>query len=160
MLQKFWDWYERHYKINTAIAAVLFGLQLVHLYWLTTEVVAEKLIGQSFFPHTNAIAHFLLIFVDYTEIPAIISTTLLYIHLFRKDKRFKHLLYLFFINIQLVHIFWITDEYVIENFINAEGVSWNPIVAWIAISIDYLELPVIFETIKETIKNYFPKRTK
>ena len=153
----FWAWYERHHKLNTAITAALFTLQLVHLYWLTTEVVMERISGESFFPHTNALAHFLLIFVDYTEIPALISTTILYIHLYRKDKRFKHILYLFFINIQFLHIFWITDEFVVGAFAGGSALAWNPILAWIAISIDYLELPVIFETIKEAVKNYFPK---
>lgn len=153
----FWNWYERHYKLNTAITAALFTLQLVHLYWLTTEVVMGKLFGESFFPHTNALAHFLLIFVDYTEIPALISTTILYIHLFRKGKRFKHILYLLFINIQFVHIFWITDEYVVEIFTGNESIAWSPVLAWIAISIDYLELPVIYETLKEAIKNTFKK---
>lgn len=157
MFAKFWAWYEKNYKLNTAIAAGLFTLQLIHLYWLTTEVVLQKIFGHSFFPNTNAIFDFLIIFVDYTEIPALITTTILYIHLFRKDRKFKHILYLLFINIQFVHILWITDEYVVKNITGSETLSWTPILVWIAILIDYLELPVIFETLRETAQNYFPK---
>lgn len=158
MLKRFWGWYQKNLKLNTAIAAGLFGLQLIHLYWLTTEVVAEKIFGRSFFPDTSELIDFLIIFVDYTEIPAIITTTILYIHLFRTEKKIKHLLYLFFINIQLVHIFWITDEYVLEHITQHEGISWAPILAWVAIGIDYLELPVIYDTIKTTLKSYLPKK--
>jgi len=35
---------------------------------------------------------------------------------------------------------------------------WNHIVAWLAISIDYLELPVIFETMKRAIKIIIRKK--
>src|SRR3989338_6254009 len=96
IVSAFSRWYEKNYKVNATATAILFGLQLVHLYWLTTEVVFGKLFGESFFPHTNALAHFLLVFVDYTEIPALIATTILYTHLFRKERRVKHIFYLFF----------------------------------------------------------------
>jgi hypothetical protein len=52
-----------------------------------------------------------------------------------------------------VHIFWITDEFVVQTF---KG-GGDPIVAipawlaWVAIMIDYLELPVIFETFKKML---------
>ena len=45
----FWGWYERHYLINLGLATGLFLLQVMHLAWLTTDVVAARLVGQSFF---------------------------------------------------------------------------------------------------------------
>lgn len=157
MLNKFWAWYEKHYKLNIAVSAFLFSLQLIHLYWLSTDVVLARIFGQSFFPDASELVKFLLILVDYTEVPALVSATILYIHLFRKDRKIKNLIYLVFINIQFIHILWITDEYVVETFTASEGIGWTPILAWTAILIDYLELPVIFETIKQTVKNYLPK---
>ena len=146
-MKKFWAWYERHYTLNVTLAAILFTLQLIHLYWLTTHVVAVKLFGVDLFsppPFWETI----IILVDYTEIPAIVTTSLVYIHDLRKGFRFKPLLYLFFLDIQLLHIFWITDEFVLETFTGTgEGTILPVWLAWIAILIDYLELPVIFETL-------------
>jgi hypothetical protein len=46
-MRTFWRWYERHYRLNLAITLVLFLLQLVHLYWLTADVVWYRLTGAS-----------------------------------------------------------------------------------------------------------------
>jgi hypothetical protein len=90
--------------------------------------------------------------LDYTEIPAIISTSILYIHFLREKFSYKHVLYLLFINIQWLHIIWITDEVVVQTFTGETGVFiWPATLAWIAIAIDYLELPVIYDTLKRTI---------
>ena len=146
-MNKFWAWYERHYTLNVTLAAILFTLQIVHLYWLTTHVVIHKVIGVSLWDPTPFL-QLLLILVDYTEIPAIITTSLVYINELRRGFKFKSLLFLFFIDIQLLHIFWITDEFVIETFTGTGGGTILPLwLAWIAILIDYLELPVIFETL-------------
>lgn len=157
MIQKFWAWYERHYKINTAISSALFSLQLVHLFWLTTAVIIPHIFGISLFPETSPLITFLLVVVDYTEIPALITTSLVFIRLNRKERKFKNLLYLFFLNIQFIHIFWITDEIVLDIFSSQSGLNWHPWLAWIAIGIDYLEVPVIFETIRETLRNFFKR---
>jgi len=132
---------------------VLFALQLVHLYWLTTDVVIFRLAGTSFFPETSGLITFLIVIIDYLEIPAIISVSLVYIHSLRKKKNTKDIWYLILLNSQWLHIFWITDEIVIESFINQ---SWHPILIWIAILIDYLEFPIIFETIKRAFKKPRP----
>ena len=54
-------------------------------------------------------------------------------------------------------MFWITDEFVIEHFTKHTGPSILPVwLSWVAISIDYLELPVIFDTLKkffQSLKN-------
>ena len=82
-----------------------------------------------------------LALADYLELPAIIATSALYI----RTKNWKMLL---LVNVQLFHIFWITDEFVLN-----QGYL-NPIAAWIAIFIDYLELPVIFDTIRRVVRGY------
>jgi hypothetical protein len=140
MLSTFWSWYEKHLAVNIAIAAGLFILQLVHLYWLTTSVVWHKLTGISHFEPTG-IFGILILLVDYTEIPALIATSLLYINDYS-------LIYLVLLNSQWIHLFWITDEYIIEKFFNIPGIGIPILLAWIAILIDYLELPVIYDTIK------------
>lgn len=151
-LSKFWVWYEKYYLINLAIAAGLFLLQLLHLYWLTTNVVAMRLFDRSFFNPGHVWESFIIL-VDYTEIPALISTSLVYINELRKKFNFKSLLYLIFLNSQWLHIYWITDEFVVENFSGeAKTVALTFWLAWVAILIDYLELPVIYDTVKKLIR--------
>ncbi len=149
LTREFFAWYERHYTLNISIAAGLFLLQLVHLYWLSADVVAQRLTGTSFFPLSGAL-QFLVLVVDYTEIPALYSVSLVYINELRKGFGWKPVLYLFFLNSQWLHIFWITDEFVIREFTGAGGSSGLPAwLAWIAILIDYLELPVIVDTLRK-----------
>src|SRR3989338_11410222 len=82
MLNKFWAWYERNYRLNVGIAAGLFVLQLIHLYWLSAHVVAHQVFGKSYF-ELEGIWEFLILIVDYTEIPAIITTSFVYVHALR-----------------------------------------------------------------------------
>lgn len=146
MFSSFWNWYQRHYLLNLSVAAGLFAVQLFHLYWLFTDVVLFRLTGQSYFTFPE-IWGIISTFLDYSEIPAIISTSLLYIHLLRQKFTAKNFLYLLFINIQWIHILWITDEMVIERFAaHGQLFHWPVLAAWIAIIIDYLELPVIYDT--------------
>jgi len=147
--KKLWRWYEKHSRTNTIVAAGLFVLQLAHLYWLTTDVVFLKVFGREFFD-IGRLGELLIALVDYTEIPALISVSLVYVHsLKHRGNNIKDWLYLIFLNSQWLHIFWITDEIVVESFFTA---SWHPILIWGAVLIDYLELPVIFETIKRAFK--------
>ena len=144
----FFSWYERNYTLNLGIASFLFIWQLVHLYWLTVDVVFLRLFGVSLLP-LEGIWEFLIIFADYTEIPALLSTSLIYIHSLTKKFSWKNILFLVFVNSQWLHLFWITDEFVIQQFTNA-SVAILPIwLAWLAILIDYLELPVIYDTVKK-----------
>lgn len=146
--QRFFDWYERNYTINVAVAAGLFVLQLVHLYWLTADVVAMRLFDQSYFDPDGIVYAFILV-VDYTEIPALLGVSLIYINELRKGFSWKPLLFLLFLNSQWLHIFWITDEFVVDEFTGAAAGSSLPVwLAWVAILIDYLELPVIYDTMK------------
>lgn len=148
MLDKFWKWYERYYVFNIGLASGLFLLQLVHLYWLTADVVAYQALGRSFF-EVKGLGELLILVVDYTEIPALLTTSLVYVHSLRKGYNTKALLYLLFLNSQWLHIFWITDEFVIEELSGSSRQTLLPgWLAWIAIAIDYLELPVIYDTIR------------
>jgi hypothetical protein len=53
---------------------------------------------------------------------------------------------LLLVDVQLFHIFWITDEMILERN------TLDPVLAWVAIAIDYLELPVIVDTIRRALR--------
>jgi hypothetical protein len=146
----FWDWYQRHFTINVSIASFLFVLQLFHLYWLFTDQVLLKLVGQSYFFLDNFWGRMSIVF-DYTEVPAIITTSLVYIHHLKKKFSYKYITYLIFLNLQWLHILWITDEFIVTHFTTHDVLVWSAVVAWVAILIDFLELPVIYDTVKQTI---------
>lgn len=148
-MQTFFAWYERHYTLNVTFAALLFVIQLVHLYWLTADVVAQRLIDDSFFS-PRGIFYYSILVVDYTELPALLSVSLLYINELRKGWSWKAFVFLIFLNSQWLHIFWITDEFVTSEFNGGTAAASLPAwLAWIAIMIDYLELPVIIDTLKK-----------
>lgn len=150
-LSIFWKWYERNYRFNVGVAAGLFAIQLVHLYWLSANVVAAEALGTSFFD-PSPFWETLIALADYLEIPAIAATSVLYINEFRKSRSIKPLWFLFFINSQWLHIYWITDEVVLENLTGSARGTLLPVwLAWLAIVIDYLELPVIFDTMRRFI---------
>ncbi len=149
MLTKFFDWYNRNYQLNLRLTALLFLLQIIHLVWLTSNVVILRLFGVSFFPHQ---LDWMVAAVDYTEIPALISVSFLYINdIFLGKSSKKAWFYLLLLNTQWIHLFWITDEIIVQNFTGQALVAIPIWLAWIAIIIDYLELPVMYDTIKKTI---------
>ena len=155
MVYKFWRWYRKNLHLNQTIVAILFGWQILHLYWLTTHVVADRMLGYSLFDPTQ-IWEYLLIIADYFEIPALISATLLYSHFSKERNYFKNILFIILINSQWIHIFWITDEFVISHF-RGEHPYFPIWLIWSAILIDYLELPIIYDTIKKTTVNLFKR---
>jgi len=146
----FWDWYNKNYHFHLRFATLLFLLQLAHLVWLTGNVVLFRLFGISVFPPQ---LDWLIALVDYTEIPALVSISLVYMNdIFLGRTTKKAWLYLVLLNSQWLHLFWITDEIVLETF---TGQALFPIpvwLAWIAISIDYLELPVMYDTVTKTLR--------
>lgn len=157
-MKRFWAWYERHYTLNVGLTAVLFLWQIFHLYWLGADVIAPRLTGVSYF-HPNTFFRYLLIVVDYTEIPAIISTSLLY--LFELQHRFswRALGLLVLLNSQWLHLFWLTDEFVVRALQGTSGTVLPVWLAWAAIFIDYLELPVIFDIVWRFIKKLLSHET-
>lgn len=159
MFEKFWKWYERNYTLNVGIAAGLFLIQIVHLIWLFGEVVWYKLTGSPLFVFTG-VWKTVIVLVDFTEIPAILTTSVVYINELRKQLNVKSALMLFFINSQWLHLFWITDEFVVDALVASHTTVLPLWLAWVAILIDYLELPVIFETIKKFITALKEQRVK
>ena len=117
------------------LAAALFVTQIVHLIWMSTYVIPIQLGGDPIWSPPEAP----LALADYLELPAIISTSILYI-------RTRNWKMLFLVNVQLFHIFWITDEFVLDRG------TLVPVLAWIAIFIDYLELPVIVDTVRRAVR--------
>lgn len=149
---KIWNkilaWYKKHYILNVGIASFLFVWQLIHLYWLTTHVVFNKVFDIDLFSPKGITETFIVI-ADYSEIPALILTSFVYIFGLITKFSWKNILFLIFINSQWLHLFWITDEFVINQFMGVSSVILPVWLAWIAIVIDYLELPVIFDTLKK-----------
>lgn len=147
LTQRFWRWYERHYLLNLSVATGLFVLQAFHLFWLFTDVILERLLGQSYFLFPNELWP-IYVLIDYTEIPAIITTSAVYLHSLGKRNTLQAWLALFALNIQWLHLFWITDEIVVENLAGSALVGLPAWLAWIAILIDYLEVPVMVDTVR------------
>lgn len=149
MLKKFFGWYNHHHQFNLRLAALLFILQIIHLMWLTSNVVILRIFGLQWFPPQ---LNWLVAAVDYTEIPALISVSFLYINeIFLGKATKKTWLYLFLLNSQWFHLFWITDEVVLSNFTGQAAIGIPVWLAWVAIGIDYLELPVMYDTTKKFI---------
>jgi hypothetical protein len=146
----FWIWYERHYNIHITLATLLFLAQLVHLVWLTLDVVWMRLFDVSYFP-IGGFWLTLVVIVDLFEIPALITVSLVYINELRNKITFKPILYLVLLNSQWIHIFWITDEFIVSEF-TAITPTWPAWVAWMAILLDYLELPVMLDTTKRAVR--------
>jgi hypothetical protein len=126
-------------KLLERLSAVLFVTQLVHLTWMTTYVIPVHL---GYHPLWSPPAAPLAL-ADYLELPAIATTSILYI-------RTRQWRMLFLVDVQLFHIYWITDEIILSHGI------LNPLLAWAAILVDYLELPVIFDTIRRAIRSLGP----
>lgn len=153
-LNTFWKKYEKRYKLYAGITAGLFLFQLIHLYWLSMHVVAFRLFDKSLFDPSR-FWELVISFVDYTEIPAILSTSILYIHSLRKKFNHKDLILLILINSQWLHLFWITDEIVADQLVHQIPISLPIWLTWTAIMIDYLELPVMYDTIKKFLKSLY-----
>ena len=151
--QKIVNFWYRYENLNLKITFILISLQLLHLYWLTTNVVLQRIYGESFLIFPKA---FLPVFVviDYIEIPALISGITFYslsIYKHQKDS-WKNSLFLAMLAVQVVHIFWITDEIVYDTLFKTRLVEFPLYIAWIAILIDYLELPVMADLFYKIIK--------
>lgn len=151
IIKKFFDWYNNNYQLNLRVATLLFLLQIGHLIWLTCNVVLFRLFGVQWFPPQ---LDWLVATVDYTEIPALISVSLIYINdIFLGKATKKTWLYLLLLNSQWFHLFWITDEVVVENFTGQALVPIPAWLSWIAIMVDYLEIPVMYDTIKKSLQS-------
>lgn len=148
-MTRFWEWYNRHYALNITIAAGLFALQIIHLVWLTFDPLWTRLLGDALVELDKPWSWPLLL-VDYTEIPALVTVTLVYVNELRKGFAWRPILYIAFLNSQWLHIFWITDEFVVSTR-NGDESALPAWLAYVAISIDYLELPVMLDTLRRVV---------
>lgn len=148
-LHWFWQWYERYYLVNVTVATVLFILQVVHLYWLATTVIALRLLG---FPlwQVSPFGEYVIIAVDYLEIPALLGVSLVYVNELRQKFSWRPVFYLGLLLSQWLHILWITDEFVVDALV-ANSLTLPVWLAWLAILIDYLEVPVMLDTARRTV---------
>ena len=156
MFKKIINFYLQYQNLNLKISFLLISLQLLHLYWLTTDIVLYRITGTDYFVEAS---NFVLLFIiiDYIEIPALVSGIIFYFFNLvynkqEKEKRFKNILFLLLLAIQSIHIFWITDDIVYSTFVGGHLIDFPEYLVWIAILIDYLELPVIYDLLKRIIK--------
>ena len=155
-VQKLVGFWHRYENLNLKIAFVLISLQLIHLYWLTSDVVIQRITGESVLGVQQGSPLFIFfIIIDYVEIPALIAGLTYYaLNIYKHEKRAtKNVLLLSMLAIQVFHIFWITDDVVYDSFFGSpsDSVEIPYYAAWVAILIDYLELPVIFDLFYRTI---------
>jgi len=153
LVQKFINFYHRYENLNLKITFVLISLQILHLYWLTTDVVLQKIFGQSFFLVPKSLLPIFVV-IDYIEIPALISGIIFYTYSIRngKDSANKSYLFLGLLGVQVIHIFWITDEVVYNSLFKSSLVEIPYLLSWIAILIDYLELPVMADLFYKVVR--------
>lgn len=152
MLKKLWVWYDRHYRLTLIASAFLFFLQAFHLYWMSTHVVALRLLGRSIFIFPPEFS-WLFALVDYTEIPALLSVSVIYVRQIMKKKQVRRSwLYLVLLNVQWIHLFWITDEVIVLQFTGMIPIAIPWLLAYGAIAIDYLEIPVMIDAAKKALK--------
>jgi hypothetical protein len=154
VVQKIVNFWERYENLNLKITFILISLQVLHLYWLTADVVLQRISGESYLGLPRALLP-LFIIVDYVEIPALVSGITFYsfsILTRREGQPWKDFVFLLLLAIQIVHIFWITDEIVYESFFNNDLIKFPIYLAWIAILIDYLEIPVMIDLFYKTFK--------
>jgi hypothetical protein len=152
-MQKIVNFWYRYENLNLKITFILISLQLLHLYWLTTDVVLQRIYAESFLLFPKVLLPVFVV-IDYIEIPALVSGITFYsLSVYKHQKNsWKNSLFLALLAVQVVHIFWITDEIVYDAFFETRLVEFPLYIAWIAILIDYLELPVMADLFYKIIK--------
>ncbi len=139
----FWVWYERNYFLTLGITTGIFVLQVIHLYWLGADVLSERIIRRSFF-NLSGFWQYVIVALDYTEIPSLVGISLVYVYELRKKLTARNILFLLLVNTQWLHLFWITDEFVVSS-LGGNIVDLPLWLALVAILIDYLEVPVMID---------------
>jgi hypothetical protein len=152
-IQKILDFWTKYESLNLKITFILISLQILHLYWLTADVVLQRIAGESYLGLPRILLP-LFIVIDYVEIPALVSGITFYLFsIFKRGSHSrKNIVFLLLLAIQVVHIFWITDEVVYESLLDNDLVIFPVYAAWIAILIDYLEIPVMVDLFYKTFK--------
>jgi len=149
VLRKILAFCYRYEHVTTRIAFFLIALQLGHLIWLTTDVVLVRLVdGQV--PLFPVILNPVQALIDYLEIPGLFAGITVYLTAARGKNSLRNSIFTFLLVIQIVHLFWITDEVVYETLLHSNLIDFPEAAAWAAIMIDYMELPVIFDLFRKT----------
>jgi hypothetical protein len=146
----FWTKYE---NLNLKISLILISLQILHLYWLTADVVLQRVTGHSYLGLPPELLP-LFIVIDYVEVPALVSGITFYLFgIFKQEPHARrNIMFLLLLAIQIVHIFWITDEILYESLLGNDLVKFPVYLAWTAILIDYLEVPVMIDLFYKVFK--------
>lgn len=116
-------------------------------------MVLQRIVAQSYFGLPKVLLP-LFIVVDYIEIPALVSGITYYLFSLLRGEVYsrRNILFLILLGTQVVHIFWITDEIVYESLLGNDLVALPVYFAWIAILIDYLEIPVMVDLFHKTFR--------
>lgn len=157
LVKRITSFYDRYENLNLKVTFVLIALQLIHLYWLATDIILVKLVGQSWFPFPDIPAP-LFVAIDYLEIPALFSGMVVYAMAIRRRGGHIHrnVLFMAILAAQVFHLFWITDEVVYDALFNVVPIQLPIWLVWIAILVDYLELPIIWDLFRKA----FSKKKK
>lgn len=143
VLKRIARFYESYETLGLKITLLLISLQVVHLYWLSTTVVIKRLFAENFFAFPQ-IPTILFVSIDYLEIPALFAGMVFYgLKIYKGEQVKRNALFFALLASQIFHMFWITDDVVYGTLFNTMPVAIPPLLAWAAIFVDYLELPVI-----------------
>ena len=153
IVEKFIGLYHRYENLNLKITFILISLQLLHLYWLTTDIVLQKIFGKSLFLFPKDLLAIFVI-IDYIEIPALVSGIIFYAHNihYREENIKRSYIFLAMLSVQVIHIFWLTDNVVYSSSFKSSFVEIPFILSWAAILIDYLEIPIIVDLFYKIIR--------
>ena len=146
LLKRILGFCKRYEEASTKVAFFLIALQLIHLVWLTTDIVLVKLLPDQVPLFPKALEP-VQAAIDYLEIPGLFAAITIYVMGMARSGKvpLKNALFTAMLLVQFVHLFWITDEVVYEILLNSNLIDLPDSVAWVAILIDYLELPVMFD---------------
>lgn len=152
VIKRISGFYEKYENLNLKVTFVLIALQLIHLYWLASDIILVKLVGISWFPFPDIPAP-LFVAIDYLEIPALFSGMVVYAVLIRKkgEHIHKNILFMTILAVQAFHLFWITDEVVYDALFNVVPIALPIWLVWVAILVDYLELPIIWDLFRKVV---------
>ena len=120
------------------ISFILMSLQIIHLVWLTCNVTLPMF---NFNDLIFSEGSFLFVSIDYLEIPSLIITCTSYLFIiFRERHKPKNILYFSMLALQFLHIFWITDEFIVNYLYDL------PIYLLVfVVFIDYSELFILLD---------------
>jgi len=101
------------------------SLQLIHPYWLTADVVIQRITRRGPSVPQGSPLFIFFIIIDYVEIPALVAGLTYYaLSIYKHEKNStKNSLLLSTLAIQVFHIFWITDEVVYDSFFGSSSRS-------------------------------------